>query len=43
MTPDEEDLIRQKQRSRAVAMALGLGGLVILFYLITIVKIGLFA
>lgn len=38
LEPDEE-LIRARQRSRSVAMALLLAGLVILFFLITIAKI----
>lgn len=40
MTPEEEDIYRKRQKSRAVAMAIGLGALVVLFYLITIAKIG---
>jgi len=38
MTPEEEKLVRQRQRSRAIVMALILGGLVILFYAISIAK-----
>lgn len=38
MMPDD-DLIRARQRSRARVMALLLGGLVVLLFLITIVKI----
>lgn len=38
MTPEEEKLIRQRQRSRALVTALILGGLVILFYAISIAK-----
>ena len=38
--PDDEDAIRARQRSRALATALVLGALVILFYLITIAKMG---
>ena len=41
MTPEEEEIVRRRQKSRAIAMALLLGALVILFYLITIAKIGL--
>ncbi|WP_182466747.1 hypothetical protein [Sphingomonas gilva] len=43
MTPidpkDEAKLVRKRQRARATVMALLLGGLVILFFAITIVKI----
>jgi len=39
MTPDEEDIIRRRQKNRAVVTALILGGLTILFYLITITKL----
>lgn len=40
MTPDEEREIRSRQRGRANVMALILGALVLLFFAITIVKIG---
>lgn len=40
MTEDEEKQIRAKQRSRALVTATLLGALVVLFYLITIAKIG---
>lgn len=40
MSEDKEDDIRQKQRSRALVTAILLGVLVLLFYLITIAKIG---
>lgn len=40
MIPPDEDQVRARQRSRALVTALILGGLVILFYLITIAKIG---
>ena len=40
MTNEEEKLIRARQRSRALVTALCLGGLVVLFYAITLVKIG---
>lgn len=40
MTEDEEKQIRAKQRSRATVTAALLGALVVLFYLITIAKIG---
>jgi hypothetical protein len=39
MTPEEQRLIKQRQRSRALITALILGALVILFYGITIAKI----
>ena len=39
MTPQEEEAIRARQRSRAVATALVLGALVVLFFLITIAKV----
>ena len=38
MTPEEEKLIRARQKSRALVMALILGALVVLFYAISIVK-----
>jgi len=40
MTPDEEDIVRRRQRGRALAMALLLGGFVVLLYFVTIAKIG---
>ena len=36
---EEDDVIRTRQRARAKVMALLLGGLVVLLFLITIVKI----
>ncbi len=39
MTPDEEKLIRARQKSRSMVMALILGGLVVLFFAVTIAKI----
>ncbi len=39
MTPEDEKLIRARQKSRSVAMALILGALVVLFFLVTIAKI----
>lgn len=39
MTPEQEKLIRARQRSRSLVMALILGGLVVLFFFITIAKI----
>lgn len=41
MTPDEEKLVRARQKSRAVITGIILGALVILFYAITIAKMGL--
>ena len=38
--PSDEERVRSRQRSRALVTALILGALVILFYLITIAKIG---
>ena len=40
MTPQEEKQVRSRQKSRALVTGLLLGALVILFYAITIVKIG---
>lgn len=40
MTPEEQKEIRARQKSRAVVMGLLLGALVLLFYGITLVKIG---
>jgi len=37
--PDDEDLIRARQRARARVTALLLGALVVLFFLISIAKI----
>jgi hypothetical protein len=39
MTPDDEELIRARQRSRARVTAILLGALVVLFFLISIAKI----
>lgn len=39
MTPEEEKMVRARQKSRSLVMALILGGLVVLFFAITIVKI----
>ena len=36
--PSDEELIRARQRSRSIAMALVLAALVILFFLLTIAK-----
>jgi hypothetical protein len=37
-TPDEQAEIRRRQKSRAIVTALVLGGLVVLFYAISIAK-----
>jgi hypothetical protein len=39
MTPDEQDLIRRRQQSRAQVMAWLLGAFVILIFAVAIVKI----
>jgi len=39
MTPDDEDLIRRRQRGRALVVALLLAGLVVLIFAITLAKI----
>ena len=39
MTPDEQDLIRRRQRARAIVVALLLGAFVVLIFFITIAKI----
>ena len=39
MRHDEEDLVRRRQRGRALVMAVLLGGLVVLIFAITIAKI----
>ena len=39
MTPDNEDLIRQRRKARARIMALLLGAFVVLVFAISIVKI----
>ena len=38
MTPDDEDLIRSRQRGRALVMALLLGGFAVLIFFITLAK-----
>jgi accessory gene regulator protein AgrB len=40
MTPEDHDKIRARQKSRAMLMGLLLGALVLLFYGITIAKMG---
>jgi len=39
MTPGDRDLIRRRQRGRAIVMGLLLGALVVLVFAITIAKI----
>ena len=39
MTPEEEQLLRARQNSRALVMAVILGALVVLFFAVTIAKI----
>jgi hypothetical protein len=39
MTPDDQDLIRRRQQSRARIMALLLGAFVVLLFAVSIVKI----
>ncbi len=39
MNPDQQDLVRRRQKGRALVMGLLLGGLVMLIFLITIAKI----
>ena len=39
MTPDEQDLIRRRQKARALVMALLLGAFVILVFAIALTKI----
>ncbi|MEZ0497120.1 hypothetical protein [Sphingomonas sp. IW22] len=38
MTPEEQRIIRRRQRSRALVLGLILGGFVVLVYAISIVK-----
>ncbi len=38
MTPEEEQQLKRARRGRNIALALVLGGLVVLFYAISIVK-----
>lgn len=38
MTPDDEDLVRRRQKGRAIVMAVLLGAFVVLVFAITIVK-----
>ena len=39
MTPDDQDMIRRRQRSRSLVMAVLLGALVILLFAVSIAKI----
>ena len=39
MTPDDQDIVRQRQRSRSLVLAVLLGALVILIFAVSIVKI----
>ena len=39
MTPEEQDLLRKRQKSRALVMALLLGALVLLTFAISVAKI----
>ena len=41
MTPDDQDLVRKRQRSRALVMGVLLGALVLLIFAISIAKIQL--
>jgi hypothetical protein len=40
MTPEEEQQFKRARRGRNIALALILGAFVVLFYAITIVKVG---
>lgn len=40
MSPEEEDRFKRARRGRNIALALALLGFVVLFYAITIVRIG---
>ena len=40
MTPEEQEEFVRRRKARNVALALVLGGFVVLFYLITIVRMG---
>jgi hypothetical protein len=40
LTPDEEDRLKRTRKGRNIALGLVLLGLVVLFYAITIVKVG---
>ena len=40
MTPEEKDQLKRSRRGRNIALAVVLAGFVVLFYAITIAKIG---
>lgn len=40
MTPDEENAIRARQKSRSLVTAMVLGAMAVLFFAITLAKIG---
>ena len=40
MTPEEQEEFIRRRKARNVVVALGLAGFVVLFYFITIVRIG---
>jgi hypothetical protein len=40
MTPEEQEQLKRARRGRNIALALVLAGFVVLFYAITIVKVG---
>lgn len=40
MTPDEERAVRARQKARSIVTGVVLGGLAILFFAITIAKMG---
>jgi hypothetical protein len=40
MTPEENERLKQSRKGRNIALGLVLGGFVVLFYFITIVRIG---
>jgi hypothetical protein len=40
MTPEDQAALKKARRGRNIALALVLGGFVVLFYAITIVKMG---
>lgn len=40
MTPEEEEQLKKSRKSRNIALGLVLMGLVVLFYAITIVRMG---
>ena len=41
MTPEEQEQLQRARRGRNIALALALVGFVLLFYAITIVRIGM--